>query len=344
MRMKNKLITNSFDNHYRSEFRYTAVIRTLGTAGEKYQILLDSLCRQTVQPDQILVYIPENYELPKETCGREKYIRCQKGMVHQRSLSFDEVKTEWILFCDDDISLNPESVSLLWDGLSRYQNSQCISPDVFSNSQASMSAKIKNCILGTKPHYKKEWAFIIRESGYYLYNNLSEKKRSDVLRTQSAAGPCCLISKKAYLSIHFEDERFLDDFKYALGEDILFYYKLYRMGFQPLVHYKSGIVHLDGGTSHIINKKEKIKMSNAALYTVWHRSLYSVSSGLLRKLWCGFCYWNMVIITFLLILGKGIIKLNPLTSFVYLSGVLYGIKYTCKEKYKNLPGFMSYKN
>ena len=90
-----------------------------------------------------------------------------------------------------------------------------------------MSAKIKNCILGTKPHYKKEWAFIIRESGYYSYNNLSEKKRSDVLRTQSAAGPCCLISKKAYLSIHFEDERFLDDFKYALGEDILFYYKLY---------------------------------------------------------------------------------------------------------------------
>ena len=38
---------------------YTAVIRTLGKAGEKYQTLLESLDRQTIQPSKILVYIAE---------------------------------------------------------------------------------------------------------------------------------------------------------------------------------------------------------------------------------------------------------------------------------------------
>ena len=37
---------------------YSVAIRTLGTAGEKYQMLLDSLNRQTIMPRKILVYIP----------------------------------------------------------------------------------------------------------------------------------------------------------------------------------------------------------------------------------------------------------------------------------------------
>ena len=39
--------------------KYTAVIRTLGKAGVKYQTLLDSLCAQTIQPEAIIVYLAE---------------------------------------------------------------------------------------------------------------------------------------------------------------------------------------------------------------------------------------------------------------------------------------------
>lgn len=53
---------------------YTAVIRTLGIAGDKYQTLLDSLNKQTIQPSKILVYIAEGYSIPKETIGKEQYI------------------------------------------------------------------------------------------------------------------------------------------------------------------------------------------------------------------------------------------------------------------------------
>ena len=57
---------------------YSAVIRTLGVAGEKYQILLDSLVAQTVKPNQIIVYIAEGYPIPKETVGIERYVYVKK--------------------------------------------------------------------------------------------------------------------------------------------------------------------------------------------------------------------------------------------------------------------------
>lgn len=87
---------------------YCAVIRTLGTAGEKYQSLLDSLVEQTLTPKKILVYIPHGYPAPKETVGVEQIVRCEMGMVAQRSLPFDEVDTDYILFCDDDLYLPPD--------------------------------------------------------------------------------------------------------------------------------------------------------------------------------------------------------------------------------------------
>ena len=96
---------------------YTAVIRTLGKAGEKYQRLLDSLCSQTVKPQRILVYIADGYPVPKETCGIEEYIYVKKGMVAQRALFYDEVETEYILFLDDDLFLPNQFVEKLFEEL-----------------------------------------------------------------------------------------------------------------------------------------------------------------------------------------------------------------------------------
>ena len=112
---------------------YTAIIRTLGRAGAKYQATLDSLARQTLQPAAILVYIAEGYALPAETIGRERYIRCPKGMVAQRALPYDEVDTEWCLFLDDDVSLPPDGVERLYAALTEH-GADVVSPDVFPNA------------------------------------------------------------------------------------------------------------------------------------------------------------------------------------------------------------------
>jgi len=320
-------------------FNYTVVIRTLGMAGEKYQKLLDTLCIQTIQPEKILVYIAEGYAIPKETCGKEEYIRCPKGMIAQRSLSFDEVETEWILFCDDDISFEKDSVERLYNGLVMMgTDSMCISPDTFPNHKATVKQKLKYCALLTFPHWRKNWAFRIRESCHYSYNNNPSK----VLRTQSAAFPCCLIKKEAYKKIHFEDERFLDDFKYALGDDLLFFYKLYRMGFVPLVHFDSGVVHQDAGTSHIKNEAEIFRLSNAASFTVWHRSRYLTHKSFFGKMWCAICYWTTVFSHILCFTVVGIVKRNFTTVKFFVSGIRYGVGYVKSEKYKSLVPYLAH--
>ena len=113
--------------------KYTAVIRTLGKAGVKYQALLDSLCAQTIQPEAIIVYLADGYPIPKETCGREQYVYVKKGMVAQRALNYDEVSSEYILFLDDDVYVAPDGVEKLFEEL-RLNNADVISPDVFDNA------------------------------------------------------------------------------------------------------------------------------------------------------------------------------------------------------------------
>ena len=96
---------------------YTVVIRTLGTAGNYYQRTLNSLLEQTIKPKDIIVYIAEGYDIPKETIGIEGYVYVKKGMVAQRALPYNEVETEYMLFLDDDVYLPPNAVETLYNEL-----------------------------------------------------------------------------------------------------------------------------------------------------------------------------------------------------------------------------------
>jgi hypothetical protein len=53
---------------------YYVVIRTLGTGGDKYRELLDSIYSQTIKPSGVYVFIAEGYKLPLESRGKEKYV------------------------------------------------------------------------------------------------------------------------------------------------------------------------------------------------------------------------------------------------------------------------------
>lgn len=84
------------------------------------------------------------------------------------------------------------------------------------NHEEKLTYKIRNYFGGTKPHFKKDWAFIIRKDSHYSYNNNPAKT---TLLTQSGAGACALCKTEVYRAIHFEDERWLEKIPYALGED-----------------------------------------------------------------------------------------------------------------------------
>ena len=66
------------------EIDYSVIIRTLGTAGEKYENLLKSISALEPQPKEIIVVLPEGYDLPKEQLGWERFLFSPKGMVSQR--------------------------------------------------------------------------------------------------------------------------------------------------------------------------------------------------------------------------------------------------------------------
>lgn len=108
---------------------YSVCIRTLGTAGEKYAETLNSIKRQTIQPEEIIVVIPHGYELPKERIGSERFVRTEKGMVNQRVVGLENVNSKYTLALDDDVRFEDDFVEKLIDIL-EIENADFVSPSI----------------------------------------------------------------------------------------------------------------------------------------------------------------------------------------------------------------------
>lgn len=274
---------------------YTVVIRTLGTAGEKYQRELDSLMSQTIPPQEIIVYIADGYPLPKETCGKERYVYVKKGMVAQRALPYKEVETDWILFLDDDVYLPPNGVELLFNAVEKY-DADVISPNTFENHKLGGMVKVMNIILGKAlPFNSDREAYKVIRSGGFGYNTNPTK---DFYWSESNAGPCFLCKKETFVDIHFEDEMWLDESPYALPEDQVMFYKMHLSGLKVATLFNSGIVHLDAGTA-VATSSDKIEkmlyseVKNQIIF--WHRFIKPYNHGI-KGVWARIClnhYKNM---------------------------------------------------
>lgn len=265
---------------------YTAVIRTLGKGGDYYQKTLDSLILQSIPPSAIIVYIAEGYALPAETVNREQYVYVKKGMVAQRALQYKEVKTEYILFLDDDVYLPPTGVETLYHELQQYKG-DVISPYVFYNHKKSIKEKIRLAVFGREfcRLFGNRWGFKVLSTAGFSYINNPKKA---VYESQTNAGPCFLCRKEDFLNIKYEDELWLDEAPYAFPEDQVMYYKMYLNGLKILTSYDSGIVHLDAGSSTggSVDRTCKVIYSeyrNKIIF--WHRFIYSNEKNYLLRLW-----------------------------------------------------------
>ncbi len=285
------------------EFEYTAVIRTLGTAGEKYQQLLNSLQAQTIAPQAIIVYIAEGYPLPKETIGIERYVYVKKGMVAQRALPYDEVQTEWMLFLDDDLYLPPNFVEMLYDHIVE-NDADVISPDIFPNHERSFLGKLMMAISGRMlPHRDDgKWGYKVIRTGGYSYNNHPTKS---VYQSQTNAGACFLCRKGDFEKIHFDDELWMDNLSYAQGDDQVMFYKMYLHGLKQMTLYGSGIVHLDAG-DNLNPQKEKMLLYADLRFKIlfWYRFLYSQEKNYFMKMWDVMCLMYLLFFALFISLVK----------------------------------------
>jgi glycosyltransferase involved in cell wall biosynthesis len=247
---------------------YTVAIRTLGTAGEKYQRLLNSLVLQSHQPAEIIVYIAEGYALPKETCGRERYVYVKKGMVAQRALQYDEIKTEWILFLDDDVEIPKDGVANAFRLLSEH-NADVIAPDTFEHTKIPVSVKLKMAVLlsAIPRFWSKTKGYTITIFGSYCYNPYRSVR---IGCSTTNAGPAFLCRKQDFLNVHFENDLWLDKSPYAIPEDQVMFYKMHLNGLKILTQYHSGWLHLDAGTATSGEKARKAAYSAARNHTIFY--------------------------------------------------------------------------
>lgn len=312
---------------------YTAVIRTLGKAGSKYQQLLDSLVAQTIRPTKIIVYIAEGYPLPKETVGIEEYVYVKKGMVAQRALLYDEVNTKYILFLDDDVYLPDNSVEKMYEYLVE-NNADVISPDVFPNAERSLAGKLMMMISGRMVARKDdgEWGYKVMRNAGYSYNS---NPHHEVYKSQTNAGPCFFCSKSNFLKIRFEEEKWMDSLKYAQGDDQVMFYKMHLLGLKQLTWFHSGIKHLDAGTASRNSDKEKALIySDFRFKTVfWHRFIYRQEVSKLYRLWDIVCIVYTLGFGLFISLIKGRFDMFDIKR----NAIRDGVNYIKSMEYKNIP-------
>lgn len=319
------------------EFTYSVAIRTLGTAGERYLSTLKSIQSQTIQPQKIIVYIAEGYNVPKETIEVEQYIYVKKGMISQRALPYNEIETDYILFLDDDLYFPPDMVEKLYDSLHTF-NADCISPNIYPNHNNTILRKIiYSWAAFTFPMKDKKWAFRVRNNASYSYNNNPQK---EVYFSQTAAGACSLWKVSVYKNIHFEDEIFFDMFKYALGDDMLFYYKLYINGYKLLIHYNTGIVHLDARTGKNSNIKERSVSAGKIDFIIWHRTCYNLTNNtVFKKILCILSFLAKVFSKLSYKLLIQTLRGYPLDGYFYLKGIYQGFNFTQTQDYNKIRNY-----
>ncbi len=311
---------------------YTAVIRTLGTAGEKYQMLLDSLARQTLQPAKILVYIAEEYPIPPQTIGREQYICVKKGMVAQRALPYVEVETEYVLFLDDDVCLPESAVETMFRYLVEKQ-ADVISPDVFPNAERRWLSRWMMAISGRMVARRDDgrWGYKVMRNSGYSYN---ANPKSGVYWSQTNAGPCFFCRKADFLKIHFEEELWMDRLKYALGDDQVMFYKMYLSGLKQLTWFHSGIKHLDAGSTMKNGEKERnLIFADFRFKTIfWHRFIYRPDPSRLSRFWSAVCMGYTLGFTLFISLLKGNVDMLK----VKWRAIRDGVRFIRSETYRQL--------
>ena len=319
---------------------YSIAIRTLGTSGDKFVRELESIKRQTVQPDKVVIYIAEGYKRPDYTIGKEEYVWVKKGMMRQRVLRYDEIDSPLILLLDDDVELADDSAEKMIKSLEEHQL-DCLAAETFRNYKISLSKKIYIAITNlTFPHWGDTWGVKVHCNGSFSYNNNISK---DVYMTQSAAGPAALWKKDVFKKLHLEDELWLDQLRFPYGEDMLMFNKLHKNGYRLGTHYRCGIIHLNGQSSSADFQRnpKKFHTRSMASVMIWYRICYNLKGiSFLSRLRSFLAFVLKAAWLSVIHLLSAIYLLTPMIFVYYLKGLYDGIKMIHSRFFRQMPNYI----
>lgn len=276
---------------------YSVLIRTLGTAGQKYLRTLQAIDRQTLKPEKIYVALPHGYAKPTETIGKETIIYVQKGMVAQRAFAFGKVENvKYLLLLDDDVDFASDFVQTMI-AKAEAEHADAVTPKLASVAyeqkltgvKQQVKLRLKKLYLAMilhkrESHRLSDYFIRISRGGGFIVNVRAEQS-DQMLLTQSGIGICSLCRLDACLAIHFEDDLWLEKYEYALPDDQVFFYKMHLSGYKVIHASDCRFEHLDAKSGNVkaqdaearAQRFQKLSARNYALF--WYLYIYRYSRG-----------------------------------------------------------------
>lgn len=318
---------------------YSVVIRTTGKAHEKYQALLNSIDSLSVKPEEVIVVLPEGYDLPQEQLGYEKFYFSPKGMVIQRLTGIAYCKTKYALVCDDDVVFGPDFVEQLYKPIEQGYASFSAGP-LYSFLPPKGANAVLCTIMGsavpTLLHRKDRYVSVLKTSGY-SYNRHLDNSQTKYYETQSVAWTCFFADVQVFKALELEKEVWLDAHGYSALDDQTMFYKAWLMGYKTVVVSNVFYEHLDAKTSTRNNKPATLYSTTFNRVVFWHRFIYSlekkfVSKGLVRIAFFYRMQW-MRLWDYLAVIRK---RLTIDDYKILRKGYMDGWKYIQSDEYKSL--------
>ena len=318
---------------------YTVAIRTLGKSPQ-LKTELEEIYAQSIKPERVIIYIAEGYEKPDFRIADEEYEWVKRGMVNQRLLSYDDIRSDYILMLDDDVALQPDSMEKLLNSI-KENDADLIGADTFRNHRLPLTTKIKGAVSNfVFPHFSQKWAFKIHKNGSFSYINNPEK---DFYPSQSCAGNAMLWKTASYKQLRMQDELWLDDLPFAYGDDMLESYKVFKNGMKPGVVFDSGITHLDNQSASGSFRKspEFIKDRTKAMFSVWWRTCFKPGDTVFfSQLLTATAFSLKMTWLFFVFLSLSIVQLDCSYIANFLKGLSEGWKFVHSETFRSLPPYV----
>ena len=266
---------------------YSIAIRTLGTSGDSYVRLLDSIRESNLQPEKVVVVLPRGYMIPKNQLGYEEFVFSKKGMVFQRVEALKHISSKYTLFLDDDIEFNAEFVEKLMDSLVN-GGFDCATGPLFEFFPQSMLGKIVGTLTASASvsvFGRNKYVNLLR-SGGWSYRKISTNEHK-FWSTDSFAGTCYLVDTDLAKKTEMDYETdWLEKYGYSYGEDQVFAYKLKAVGGRACIVSDALYIHNDAKTS--LQTEDKIYKLNFMKYyfhrVFWQKFLHDDKDFIDRQL------------------------------------------------------------
>lgn len=318
---------------------YSVVIRTTGEANKKYQALLNSIDSLTVKPSEVIVVLPEGYNLPQEQLGYEKFYFSPKGMVIQRLKGIECCKTRYALVCDDDVVFNADFVEKLYEPVEEGDSAFSAAPLYSFLPPKGLKAVLCTIMGSAVPmllHRNKRYVSVLKTSGY-SYNRHLDTRKTRYYETQSIPWTCFFADVDVFKVLEMEKEVWLDAHGYSALDDQTMFYKAWLMGYKTVVVSNAFYEHLDAKTSIRNDKAALLYSSTFNRVVFWHRFIFSmqknsISKGLARVAFLYRMQW-MRVWDYLAVIRK---KMTVDEYDISRRGYFDGWKYIKSDEYKAL--------